>query len=117
VPRKIASPKRCQTLANRFLTEIQGVIGTSDIYGEAHNALFLGYFANLKQFQQRTDFSGRNALRRLSRPHSLHLFVDPGILYNFFRLWLRKQNIDPDTVVHPDWEFRPQDLDSEPEPE
>jgi hypothetical protein len=41
-------------------------------------------------------------LRQMPRPKSFQLFVEPGILYGFFRLWLRKQKIDPDTVVHPD---------------
>ena len=67
----MASPRHCKTLANQFLAEIQGVIATSEIYGEAHDALFRGYFENLKQYQQAGDFGIKSALRQLPRPRPL----------------------------------------------
>lgn len=111
--RGVLSPNRCKALANRFLTEVQGVVATSEIYGAAHDALFNGYFANLKQYQQPDDFGIGLGLLQLPRPRPLQIFVDPVILYGFFRLWLRKQKIDPNTVVHPDWEFHREDDDTE----
>src|SRR5437899_10931374 len=73
----VLSPARCQALARQFLSEVQGVVATSEIYGEAHDALFNGYFPNLMPFRKPGDFGLDSHMRQLPRPRPMHLMVDP----------------------------------------
>jgi hypothetical protein len=87
-----------EELVKWFLAEVLSVIVSYDGYSDAADAL-RAYFEFLGQFKRWDDFQMQGTL---PRPAPLEIFVEPRALYGSFRAWLRKQGIDPDTVVVPD---------------
>src|SRR5260370_2767878 len=83
-------------LAIRFVDGAQAAIAPFEIYSDAHDALWHGYFEPLRPFIDRGDFVMEHPL---ARPHPLQLFVESYTFYGWFRAWVRKQGIDPASLV------------------
>ena len=84
-----------EELATQFLDEVVNVIAPFEIYGSAHDALWDGYFADLREYAAWGDFNGEE---QLPRPKPLPLLVDAHVLFGFFRAWVRKRGIDPNSM-------------------
>jgi hypothetical protein len=85
-----------EKLGLQFLDEVQAAIAPFEIYGDAHDELWLGYFDPLRPFIRQGDFVAEHPL---SRPHPLQLLVESYTFYGWFRVWLRKQGIDPGSLL------------------
>jgi hypothetical protein len=88
-----------EKLVTRFLDEVLSVVNRERTHATASDALRKGYFAGLRPYQQWGDFQFHG---KLPRPRPLELFVEPYTLYGYFRAWLRKQGIDPETLPSPE---------------
>lgn len=86
---------RHEVLVGQFLSEVLAVVKRERTRNAASDALRKGYFAELRQYQQWGDFQFKDTLQR---PRPLELYIDPYTLYGYFRLWLRKHGLDPDTI-------------------
>jgi hypothetical protein len=88
-----------EKLVTRFLDEVLATVNRERTHAAASDALRKGYFAGLRPYQQWGDFQFRG---KLPRPRPLELYVEPYTLYGYFRAWLRKQRIDPETLPLPE---------------
>lgn len=94
-PVRLLSEITSEELVIKFLDEVLAVAMSNEIYSVAYDALHEGYFKQLKPY----IMSGEtNIMAGLPRPRPLQLFVDTCALYVYFRAWLRRDGIDPDTV-------------------
>jgi hypothetical protein len=80
-------------IGDRSVEEL-GRIASLKRHPDRREAIHL-YLNALKPYQQFADFQG---CKSLPRPRPLELHIERSILYGYFRSWLRKQGIDPDTV-------------------
>ncbi len=85
-----------EELVSQFLTEVLDTVRGFEVYAEAYEALWQGFFEPLRIYYRWGDFAGQVELQG---PRVLGLFVNWQVLYGFFRAWLRKQGIDPDTIT------------------
>jgi hypothetical protein len=93
---RTAERTKASGLAIQFLEEAKAAIASFEIYSDAHDALWHGYFDPLRPFIDHGDFVGDHPL---ARPHPLQLLVESYTFFGWFRAWVRKQGIDPATLT------------------
>jgi hypothetical protein len=89
---------KAEALAIQFLDGAKAALAPFDIYSDAHDALWRGYFDALRPYINHRDFVMEHPL---ARPHPLQLLVESYKFYGWFRAWVRKQGIDPATLTIP----------------
>jgi len=98
-PKTYALAPTPEQLAHRFFGEALAAIAGHDEYSGAYEALH-DYFSALAPHAAPDDPEDYWAMARLpAAPQPLPSLTNPYALYRSFCCWLRKQGIDPETVL------------------